>query len=172
MKAQSGIEYLWAYVWTFVVLAVIISAVAINILNTSPSSTFQASSCYISTALNCDTMAILSNSTGTKGVVIFTNGLGTNIRIVPDSFGIEPYLFAGSEYFGGCVPLNLSEGATAVCNSTLLGIKTRIGQQLQPRFIISYAVCQGAVCSNETFNTTGSGTVFVSPFYTSSRYPP
>jgi hypothetical protein len=75
MKSQNSMEYLWAYVWTFVVLILIITAVGINTWNRPTAFTFSPSACYISPELNCDQIAIETNVTSSRALMIFTDGL-------------------------------------------------------------------------------------------------
>lgn len=167
MKAQSAVEYLWAYVWTFIVLAVVISAIVINDANRPSTASLgnSQSECYINPEVNCQEAALLSNSTGSKAVVVFTNGLGTRIDLPTNTFDFIPSQMNSNQVFnGGCVPANVVPGGTAVCNATV-DVPMKVGSEIEPTFSIGYEICQAnGSCAPQIYNAIGSGTIFVSPY--------
>lgn len=164
-KEQTAMEYLWAYVWTFILLIIITAAIAINALSRAQIQTPTTFSCIITGELNCENLLIMTNSTSAKGVVVFTNGLGTVMHFPANGFNFFPYQFTtNAVYTGGCVPTNVQSGSTVICNATITNFRGKLAEQFNPRFIFSYQVCQNRVCDPAVYNTTGSGTAYVSEF--------
>ena len=128
------------------------------------------SSCYISAQLNCFQIAISSN--GIRGAsslafIVFTNNLGTNITFPASNAVIVAPTGSSKRYYGNCYPANAVAGATITCSAALPGYSANIGTLVNPSFQITYSQCNNPSCnSNTIYNTSGTGTSYVSPSIT------
>lgn len=171
LKAQSTIEFLSIYSWTLI--SVILLAVVVSVFATSQSkNVYPPSHCYITPNLQCGALPVMSNSIGSVAAVAFVNDLGAAVSFPNNAFEITPQYTSGNEaYYGQCAPSTASNGKVVVCNASLGSLSLSLGTHMEPTFIISYRICNGASCSSNlpVYNTSGNAEVVVSPYVSDWR---
>lgn len=175
-KGQISIEYLVIFAFAFLIVAVVIGYLYfVGLHNT----TYTGSYCYITPNLPCQGIYVVSNSAvsaNAKAYVIFTNNKGTGIHVGPGAFYFYPTT-SNTVYSGECIPANVPEGGVVVCNVTMsnVGGSVYLGSQVNPKFSIAYSICSNNYCNGlganaPVFNTTGTGTTYVTPGVPSLYY--
>ena len=167
MKTQTSVEYLSTFTASLVILAIVIAVVSMFLFNKG-TTTNVPSSCYISAQINCQQLTVASNGTQSKAIIAFTNNLGQTIHFTSNSFVVAP-TSSQEQYAGSCFPQNALPGAQVVCNVTMADYHPSLGTQLNPRFQVTYSQCTGTDCGHTvaTYNSSGSGTTYVSSTITS-----
>ncbi|MDE1825893.1 MAG: hypothetical protein KGH82_05950, partial [Candidatus Micrarchaeota archaeon] len=167
MRNQSSIEFLLTYAWAFLIIAIFL-AFLIAVVTVNKPTALTPPSCYISPALPCISSAFISNSIGSKFLVVFINDIGQNIEFPKTNAIILSPFLAPQTYGGTCLPVNAPKEAIITCNVTMQIKAGSIGTQLSPKFTINYELCQGQcaapVAPSNTINTTGFATLQVSPY--------
>jgi hypothetical protein len=106
---------------------------------------------------------MFTNSTSTKFIVIIQNNLGARLFFPVNSLLVSPGYFQNTSYTGACLPQNAVAGSTIVCNATFTGFGSTVGSQLNPKFTISYELCD-PTCTSRVYNTTGNAVTTLSPY--------
>jgi hypothetical protein len=106
---------------------------------------------------------MFTNSTSTKFIVIIQNNLGVRLFFPVNSLLVSPGYFQNTAYGGNCLPQNALVGSTIVCNATFTGFGSTVGSQLNPKFTISYELCD-PTCTPKVYNTTGNAVTTLSPY--------
>ncbi|MGC8587035.1 MAG: InlB B-repeat-containing protein [Candidatus Micrarchaeia archaeon] len=159
MKSQSAIEFMITYSWAFLIIALFI-AVALTALAAKNPASYSPQACYLQPELPCYQSEFMANATSSNYVVIFLNNIGPTMKFIGASLHVNPTISSGA-YPGMCLPANAPEGATVICNATMNGYAPSIGTQVNPRFVISYQICQPS-CA--TYNTSGSSSNIVAQY--------
>ena len=165
-KGQSAIEFLSVYTWTFLLLMVILTFATI-ISTTSRQTSYTPSYCYLEPQMPCYQAILAYNSVSLKSTayVLITDNLGTPIYFSGNSFSINPAL-SSTSYYGNCGSGEFGSSNSIICTADLGSYKPSAGAQLNPRFTISYRICNTALCANvmntPLYNTTG----YASTYYT------
>ncbi len=169
MRAQSAVEFLTTYAWSFIILAIMVAVVASFLITKSPA-TYVPPTCYISPEFPCQTIAIINEFRGSLAELVFINNLGTAIQFPTSTNTFEISTVISNKVFGGgCFPTNVPEGATVVCNTIMQNYAPPVGSQEIVEFTINYRVCPKQ-CPAAVYNTSGSGTLFVSPVLPEALY--
>jgi len=145
LKLQSAVEFLTAYGWAFILIAIFISVVVV-LLTPSSSTSLTPSSCYISPGLPCYGFNLFSNSLESMVTVYFLNNLGTQMHF-PNN-GITLKIANYKNYTGVCLPANAVDGARVSCITEMPGLSLPIGSQAYSVFTISYNLCSQGSCSS------------------------
>ena len=176
MKIQIGIEYFMVYAFSLAVVGYVLSVFNVFGLVLGGSSggvaTPTPSSCYITPQFPCSAMSISSNTL--EAQVEFSNTGSTGIKFPGQGFTI---MISSAKYTGSCEAVKNSSsssnavtysgyaapGAEVLCSAYLQGATIARGSQLNPSFSIGYELCPSSTsCMSGLFNTTGTGTVYVS----------
>jgi uncharacterized protein (UPF0333 family) len=166
-KGQASLEYMMIFAFAFLIVAVVLALIYITgIHNTTISNSY----CYLTPDMPCQGMYVIGNlvdPTNAKAYVIFTNEKGIGISIRPGSFYFYPTT-SNTFYLGECIPSNIPQGDLAVCNVSVSNLNAILssGEQVNPKFNIAYSICSNNYCDGlsanaPVFNTTGTGTVYV-----------
>ncbi|MDE1855777.1 MAG: hypothetical protein KGH49_00890 [Candidatus Micrarchaeota archaeon] len=162
---QSSVEFLLTYAWAFLSIAVFLAFILLFVTSGNPAS-YNTASCYISPGFTCVTALFSVNSLGSKFTVVFVNNIGQAVTFPLNALTVYP-TYSGTSYFGNCLPANAPKGATVICNSTIASRIGSVGQQVNPKFTVNYELCSPScaypVVSTNTINTTGFGTLQISP---------
>ena len=155
------------YAFIFLIIAIVLGFVYL----TSFHGTSQTNSyCYITPELPCQGVFVISNSvspTSSTAYLVFKNNQGTGIHLPSNAFYFYPSSSTAS-YPGQCLPSNVPDGSTVVCNATLnTASPLTPGAQVNPKFSVTYQVCNNSSCvglnaNTAVLNTTGTGTLYVS----------
>ncbi|MDE1849736.1 MAG: hypothetical protein KGI00_03325, partial [Candidatus Micrarchaeota archaeon] len=157
-KSQSAIEYVSIYGWVLLGLAIFIF-IAYMVVSTN--STPLQSTCYITPGLTCMQTLVVTNSMGSKAIVLFQNNLGINMQMASNSFVFSDPL-SSNIYVGACFPANVPPGGTVTCTASLTNYQQQpTGTQINPKFSINYLLCDPS-CGPSVYNTSGSATIYTS----------
>lgn len=161
LRAQASIEFLSTYSIALTILVVVVAAVAYLAYFYNGSTQTEAS-CTISAQIYCVQASITNNGKSTPSAnVLFTNGLGIPMEFQQNSILFFPNS-SGSGYWGTCVPANALPGNSVLCSAEITGYVPSVGTETESRFVIRYNMCpKNSECLE--FNTTGTGTLYVSP---------
>ena len=166
LKLQSALEYLSAYSWALIILAVV-AVIFFLIFQKSPTTTFSPSYCYISTGFQCYQLIVSTNSLGSTAILAFTNDLGKPVYFNSNSeFSIK--LTGTSSYSeGSCTPTVVSSGEQITCVAYIPGFSPVLGTQLEPQFFFNYTECVSSSCNNKAsllaLSTAGSSVSYAYP---------
>ena len=166
-KGQISLEYMLIFAFAFLIVAVVLALLYVTgTHNTTESNAY----CYLTPDMPCQGMYVIGNSvdpTNAKAYVIFTNEKGIGISVRPGSFYFYPTA-SNTFYSGECIPSNIPQGGIAVCNATVSNLEEElpIGMQVNPKFTVEYSICSNNYCeglspNSINFNTTGTGTTYV-----------
>lgn len=163
-KLQSTIEFLTTYAWALTIIVIFVAFVIVLVGFRNPSS-FTPASCYITTTLPCQEALFEVNSSRLDSyyIMIFSNDFGTPIAF-PDNAVSLHVGFSTSSYIGNCLPANVPNGGTVVCNVTLSGFVPDVGTQADTTFNVSYMICDASGCPPTVYSTSGYTTGTVSPY--------
>ena len=166
LKLQSALEYLSAYSWALIILAVV-AVIFFLIFQKSPTTTFSPSYCYISTGFQCYQLIVSTNSLGSMAILAFTNNLGKPVYFNSNS-GFSIKLTGTSSYSqGSCTPTTASSGEQITCIAYIPGFSPVLGTQLEPQFFFNYTECVSSNCNNKasllTLSTAGSSVSYAYP---------
>lgn len=167
-KEQVSLEYMMVFAFAFLIVAIVLVYIYVTgIHNTTSTNSY----CYLTPDMPCQGMYVIGNSvdpTNAKAYVLFTNDKGVGINVRPGSFYFYPSA-SNTVYSGECIPANIPQGGVAVCNVTVSNNNQGLspGEQVNPKFNIAYSVCSNNYCNGlsanaPVFNTTGTGTTYVS----------
>ncbi|MEM0094411.1 MAG: hypothetical protein QXF41_00470 [Candidatus Micrarchaeaceae archaeon] len=161
MRLQSAVEFLTTYAWVFIIIAIFIVVVSAFLSIKNPIG-FVPSSCYIAPNLACYAIALMSNSSASTFIIIFSNNIGATMQFQANSITLTPAM-ASATFSGNCLPTNAPNGATVVCRVVANGYLLPIGSQATPSYTMTYNTCYGGKCTGP-YNSTGFGSVSVSAY--------
>ncbi len=159
MRAQSALEFLTTYGWSFIIIALFISVVFV-LVSSKGVSTYAPSSCYISPSLPCIAAYASSNSLGSVAIVKFTNQLGTEMSFPANAITIR-FGMTYANYTGNCVPANAFNYQQVTCTVNMPQVHLVVGAELNPSLSLKYALCNNKACSAYVYNTSGTATLTV-----------
>ena len=164
MRGQSAIEFLSTYSYVFIILAVMISAIAF--IATAPSATF-TSQCVSLSTVRCSYASIYSNGSYSTLTLYVTNG-----QAVPINITNVTTIINGKQSLGYCAPSFVYPGAGSVCISNV--------QLASKKLILGYFAINGGYCNSqlselpEPSNCTYEKVSYAGSFqtYASASYTP
>ena len=171
VKAQSALEYLSAYSWALILIALAILLFFL-LTNNFSITTYSPSYCYISSGFPCYQLIVGTNSIGSTVIATFTNDLGKTVYFSQSNTFYVKLLSTAAYTSGKCTPSTVNPGSAITCVAYVTGISPQLGQQLEPQFFFNYSECFSVNCNNQNtatlqkLSTAGSSVSFAYPINT------
>lgn len=147
-KAQAALEFLTTYGWAFIVILVMIGALAyFGVLNPSK---VTPSRCIVEAGINCKDFLI--NTTGISIVLINGKGEGmiiNNVTVTSDVAVINTALCTP----GAATSIGDGGNINIYCPVTS-GLTTSVGDKVKLQFSVDYRLAKG------TYNQTFGGSIY------------
>ena len=171
VKAQSALEYLSAYSWALILIALAILLFFL-LTNNFSTTTYSPSYCYISSGFPCYQLIVGTNSIGSTVIATFTNNLGKTVYFAQSNAFFVKLLSTATYSSGKCTPSTATPGSAITCVAYINGVSPQLGQQLEPQFFFNYSECFSVNCNNQNtatlqkLSTAGSSVSFAYPINT------
>jgi hypothetical protein len=145
-KAQAALEFLTTYGWAFIVILVMIGALAyFGVLNPSK---VTPSRCIVEAGLSCNDFRISANAVN----ITLTNGKGEGLTINGVTVQSDVATITGCAYTA-----SVPDGTMLVMNCVINPALTSIGDKIKFNFNVSYKMAKGIY--NQTFGGSIYGQV-------------
>ncbi len=142
-KAQAALEFLTTYGWAFIVILVMIGALAyFGVLNPSK---VTPSRCIVEAGITCSDFQIHTTSAN----ITLTNGKGEGMTINGVTLQSDVATVTGCTY-----PASIGDGGQININCVINPALTSIGDKIKMNFNVSYKMAKGI------YNQTFSGSIY------------